>query len=441
MGLSYEVVKDPILGYIKIFDHEKRIIDTPIFQRLRRIRQNTAVHYAYPCATHTRFSHALGVMHIAGIFTERLLEQVPRTSSATRKRHYYFMRLWGLTHDIGHGPFSHSFDDIVLKVKYNTDHEKFGAKVLREHSQLPRSVQLGNGIEIELDEVASLFEVKSIEEWPLRRRIGNSDVRETVLYYICRGAYSADIMDFLLRDSYFTGAGYGNVDWKRLILLSTPIKDKLVLDPRGEEAFDSLLLARMFMFSAVYYHRTVRAAVKVINEFLNEAMSRLQDFREFLEDIDNFTNLDEDFLLFHPDLLDCVYRKQLIERQIPYTRRSEESVKIGDLRVSPKGYAKTLTEEMRGRLPSELSGLPEEAFFIDTPSFRLNPRFGEQEAYIFLADPRAPEGFRPRRVWETTWGQLQRQVVLLRLFVHENYRDHEDEITRAFRPRPSEPHY
>lgn len=439
MTLSYEMVKDPIHGYIKIFDHERKIIDTPIFQRLRRVKQNTGANYAYPGATHTRFSHSLGVMHIAGIFTESLLEQIPRVSDLNKKTYYYLMRLWGLTHDIGHGPFSHAFDDLVLRPKYNTDHEKLGARILRESKQLPRIVKPENGIEISLDRVASLFEVKSVEEWPLTRRFGRSDVKETVLYYICRGAYSADIMDFLLRDSYFTGAGYGNIDWERLVFSSIPLKDKLVLDPRGEEAFDSLLLARLFMFSAVYYHRTTRAAMKVISQFVSDAMSKLDDFKEFVDDVENFTELDEPYLLFHPDLLDSLYRKQLIERKIPYSRYEEQSEEIS-LDLSDKALATTLKQETRNRLPPELRELPEEAFFVDAPTFKLNPLFGELEDYIFVADPQRTEGFRPRRVLETPWGSLQKKVLLMRLFIHEDFQEHKDEIVQAFRTRPAGTH-
>ena len=437
---EYEIIKDPIYGYIKIFKHERDIIDTPIFQRLRRIKQNTGVHYVYPCATHTRFAHSLGVMHIAGIFTERLLEQIPHVSKKTKKKYYYLMRLWGLTHDIGHGPFSHSFDDIIFEPKHNTDHEKFGAKILQEYSQFPANIKVEDGIEIELNEVASLFEPKSIEDWPLRGRIGSSDVRETVLYYICRGAYSADIMDFLLRDSYFTGAGYGNIDWMRLVLLSSPLKDKIILDPRGEEAFDSLILARLFMFFAVYYHRTVRAAVKIINEFLKEAALIFQDFREFIDNIDNFAKLDEDFLLFHPELRNSTNRQRLIERKIPYSKYIEQNIQI-DPNISSTTYAEVRERETRNNLPVELQDILEEAFFIDTPKIKLNPLFGQQEDFIFLADPKDPEGFRPRRIWETTWGRLGRELILLRLFIHDDYLSYKDEIIRAFSQKSIETHY
>lgn len=439
MTVNYEILKDPIHGYIQIFDHEKEIVDSPIFQRLRRVKQNTGARYVYPGATHTRFSHSLGVMHIAGTFAENLLERIQGISVSKRKKYYYLMRLWGLTHDIGHGPFSHIFDEVVFEPKYNTDHEKFGARILRESKQLPKTLKPEPEIEINIDEVASLFEVKSVEEWPLTRKIGKSDIKETVFYYICRGAYSADIIDFLLRDSYFTGAGYGNIDWKRLVFSSIPMKDKLVLDPRGEEAFDQLLLARLFMFSTVYYHRTTRAATKVIVQFLNEAMSKLQTFTKFIENVDDFKDLDEDYLLFHPKLAHSVYRTQLIERKIPYSKCEEKRQEI-DLNVSDKALSSILTQQARSKLPSGLRDLPEEAFFVDAPTIRLNPLFGEEEDYVFIADSKRPLGFRPRRVLETPWGVLQKKILLMRLFIHDDYRKHENEIVQAFGLRSAGTH-
>jgi len=440
MNAKYEIIKDAVHGYIKIFDHERRIIDTPIFQRLRRISQNTGVQYVYPCATHTRFSHSLGVMHIAGVFTERLLDQIPNVSEKTKRRYFYLMRLWGLTHDIGQGPFSHLFDDLILKPKYNTDHEKIGAKILRESSQLPDKVVPENGIQITLDEVARLFEVKAIENWPLKKRIGRSDVTGKILYYVCRGPYSADIMDFLLRDSYFTGAGYGNIDWQRLIYASIPHKDKVLLDPKGEEAFDSLILARLFMFSTVYYHRTTRAAVKVISYFLNEAASAFNNFRDFIGNVDEYSILDESFLLLHPSLKDSAYRKRLLERKIPYTRYYERSEQMS-MDLSDKDIAEIMTKRTRRNLPENLrERLPEHAFFVDTPKIPLNPMF-DQEQYIFLADPESQNGYKTRKIWETSWGSLRQQIFLIRLFIHDDYHAYENEITKAFTQRIERTHF
>jgi len=438
MTSQFEIVKDPIHGYIRVFNHELKIIDSTIFQRLRRIKQNTGVDYVYPGATHSRFSHSLGVMHVAGVFTEHLLDQIVHISRKKKKKYFYLMRLWGLTHDIGHGPFSHTFDDVIFGPKYSIDHEKFGAKILRECTQLPRSVEPESGIKISMDEVASLFEAKSVEEWPLNKRICKG-VNEKIFYYICRGAYSADIIDFLLRDSYFTGAGYGTIDWQRLIFSSMPLGDKIVLSPRGEEAFNSMLLARLFMFSTVYYHRTTRAVIKIVTNFLNEAANVLQNFQEYIENVDNFAHLDENFLLFHPDLAHSLYRKQLIGRVIPYSKFREKKRKI-DIDISDKALSNVITNETRKRLPLELRNLPEEAFFVDTPTFKLNPLFGEEEDYIFIYDEERPEHFRPRRILETPWGRLEKKLLLMRLYIHDNYRENEQQIVQAFSRRREETH-
>ncbi len=438
MAPDYEILKDPIHGYIKVFKHELKIIDTPIFQRLRRVKQNTGVDYVYPGATHTRFSHSLGVMHVASIFTEHLLEQIPNLSSIKKKKYVYLMRLWALTHDIGHGPFSHAFDDVVFRPLYNIDHEKFGAKILRECNQLPRQVEPEEGIKIEMNDVASLFEAKSFEEWPLDKRI-SKNVNEKIFYYICRGAYSADIIDFLLRDSYFTGAGYANIDWQRLVFSSIPLEDKIVLNPRGKEAFDSLLLARLFMFSAVYYHRTARAVIKVVTDFLEEASQKLQNFKEFIENVDKFQFLDEPFLLYHPTLESSLYRKQLVNRTIPYSKFEEQDRKV-DLDISDKDLSKLITQRIRNRLPPELKDLPDEAFFVDTPIFKLNPLFGEEDEYIFIYDEKQPKGYKPQRILETPWGRLEKKLLLMRLYIHDDYQNYTHQIISAFAQRETETH-
>jgi len=80
------------------------------------------------------------------------------------------------------------------------------------------------------------------------------------------------------------------------------------------------------------------------------------------------------------------------------------------------------------------------AFFVDTPTFRLNPLFGEQEDYVFISDPKRPEGFRPRRVLETTWGVLKKRELLMRLYIHDNHRENEQQIVEAFTQRQAETH-
>src|SRR4030042_383845 len=140
-NVPYEVIKDPIYGYIRLYEHEKEIIDTPAFQSLRRLKQLSSAHYVYPSATHTRFSHSLGVMHISGIFLERLFEPYRGEISHEEFCHYFFlMRLWGLTHDVGHGPFSHTFDVAVLQ-EMNLNHEYMSSKIVQEDSEIASVIE------------------------------------------------------------------------------------------------------------------------------------------------------------------------------------------------------------------------------------------------------------------------------------------------------------
>ncbi|MBT3955995.1 MAG: HD domain-containing protein, partial [Nitrosopumilus sp.] len=110
---------DPIHDFIRVYDHELSIIDNPIFQRLRRIRQLSGAHLTYPAAQHTRFEHSLGVMHIASQAGHALHEK-----GILKSDNIEILRLSGLLHDIGHGPFSHLFEEIIQEKKIS--HEDFG---------------------------------------------------------------------------------------------------------------------------------------------------------------------------------------------------------------------------------------------------------------------------------------------------------------------------
>ena len=110
MRKNYLDIIDPIHDFIRVYDHELKIIDNPIFQRLRRIRQLSGAHMTYPAAQHTRFEHSLGVMHIASQAGEALREK-----GFLKKDDIGKLRLSGLLHDIGHGPFSHLFEEIIQK--------------------------------------------------------------------------------------------------------------------------------------------------------------------------------------------------------------------------------------------------------------------------------------------------------------------------------------
>ena len=122
-------ITDPIHRYIRITDLEKKLIDTEAFQRLRKIRQLAGAHLVYPSAQHTRFEHSLGVMHLAGLAAETLLDK----GYITYKEDVESLRIAALLHDIGHGPFSHLFEEVLSgNASKKINHEIIGRKIIKE---------------------------------------------------------------------------------------------------------------------------------------------------------------------------------------------------------------------------------------------------------------------------------------------------------------------
>jgi len=256
-------IKDPVHGYIYINELEKHLIDLPPMQRLRRIRQLSAAYLTYPGAEHTRFNHSLGVMQIAGEIADHL-----RGLGVLNEEDVSKARLAGLLHDVGHGPFSHLYEEVLEK--RGVTHEDLSRLVIRES---------------EVSEVlkAQGYDVNEISK--LSTGVLNS---EPLLNQIIAGQFSADVMDYLVRDSYFTGVEYGRIDIKRLINSLDVMDRRLVMDIASLYALEAFMIARYEMFKAVYFHRTVRAAavmlvraMKYVDDKLG--LSSFRTVNEFLE--------------------------------------------------------------------------------------------------------------------------------------------------------------
>ena len=238
MTLNYVAeIRDPVHGYIKMTDLERQLVDSPFVQRLRRIHQLAGAYMVYPGATHTRFEHVIGAMHVAGRIAESLAGASELDGSMVQE-----VRVAALLHDVGHGPFSHMYEE-VLSERGKTSHEDISQRVIRETSI--RDVLEKNG-----------FSSKKISEFA----VGRQRSKPPFMNEIIAGGLSADMMDYLPRDSYFTGVEYGKVDTQRVIDSLHVAEGHLVIDDAALYAFEALLLARYEMFKAVYFHRTVRAA-------------------------------------------------------------------------------------------------------------------------------------------------------------------------------------
>jgi HD superfamily phosphohydrolase len=229
-------ITDPVHKYIRFSEVEKQVIDSPAFQRLRRIRQLAGAHLVYPSAQHSRFEHSLGAMHIAGLACETLL----RKGYIDRAQMVQDLRLAALLHDIGHGPFSHLFEEL-LEYRCNTTHEDLGKKIIMQ-SEL----------------VDILERYGSNAHQICRLSFGQSKMN--FMNEIISGGLSADIMDYLPRDGLFTGAEYAKVDYYRLVSSLEVSKNRLAINRSALNSLESMLISRYEMFKAVYFHKTVRAA-------------------------------------------------------------------------------------------------------------------------------------------------------------------------------------
>ena len=324
-------VRDPIYGYIDyVKELEGTVMDSWVLQRLRYIYQLQAAHFVYPGASHTRFSHSLGVLHSSykyvsfvirsAAITEALSEEVRKITISKQRELIFATRLLGLLHDIGHGPFSHVFDKYVLS---NADflgyvvgnHEILGYIIYRDYVRdLIEKALLENMSSLRLDPEFTL-ELLDRGMMPPRGMIKYTDLvqrgaisnnefytserhgsLELIVRLIVRDyIYTSDIMDYLKRDSYFTGVPIGEIndEW---IMRNSYIVEKnsmpvIAVATKTLDEIARLLDARKIMYKYVYLHPVNVAFVETIGILLPCVKSRISSvLEEILENREKLVN-------------------------------------------------------------------------------------------------------------------------------------------------------
>jgi HD superfamily phosphohydrolase len=255
--------RDPIHGFIHADSLERALIDSRPVQRLRSIRQLGFTSLVFPGAEHTRFSHVLGAMDLAGRVYDALASRNPdlldnRPDSHDRR----LVRVAALLHDIGHAPFSHSAEGLF---EDDLDHEDMTQRLLRTEELEALFERWGEGLEP--SQVARLLE-------------SPDTARERLLAQIISSELDVDKMDYLLRDSLFCGVRYGNFDLARLLDTMLPLEDPetgewgLGVAEGGVHALEALVMARYYMFTQVYFNRVGKALELHFNEWLEEVGQR-----------------------------------------------------------------------------------------------------------------------------------------------------------------------
>lgn len=242
-----KVMRDPIHGYIHVsYEIIWAIINHPIFQRLRRIKQMGSSYIVYHTAEHTRFAHSLGVYEIV----QRMCYENKDIAQAIDEKDKIIVMLAALLHDIGHGPFSHAFESV-----FPFDHEEYSVKIIENSSLAHLLDSYAEGLS---KEVADIIAHRSIK---------------TLLISMISSQLDADRMDYLLRDAYFTGTKYGEYDLER-VLRTLRVKDgKLVVKESGMHTIEDYIMARYHMYWQVYYHPVARS----FEAILNKIFMRMQD--------------------------------------------------------------------------------------------------------------------------------------------------------------------
>jgi HD superfamily phosphohydrolase len=236
-----KIINDPLYGFINIpseliFD----VIETPVFQRLRRINQMGMADFVYPGALHTRFHHALGAMHLMG----RTLDNLRDKGNEISALEYESALLAILLHDIGHGPFSHSLEGILMK---NTSHEELSLLLMQK-----LNLVFSGGL--------SMAQEMFTNQYP-----------RPFFHQLISSQLDVDRLDYLNRDSFFTGVSEGTIGSERIIKLFDLVDDEIVVEEKGIYSVENFLNARRLMYWQVYLHKTGLAADKMLVKIVERA--------------------------------------------------------------------------------------------------------------------------------------------------------------------------
>lgn len=308
-----KIFNDPVLGFVSISDELLfDIIEHPYFQRLRRISQTGLSYYVYPGSTHSRFLHALGCINLMQITHKVLKDKGVKISKEEERASLIAI----LLHDIGHGPFSHALESTLLE---GIHHEKLSITFMKLLNE-----EFNNELSLAID----IF----LNKYPRK-----------FFHQLISSQIDLDRLDYLKRDSFFTGVSEGNINSERIITMMNVVNDELVIDGKGIYSIEKYLTSRMFMYWQVYFHKTSVTAEIYLIEALKRAKQLvkkgknvpssyvLQYFLEksdFVEinkiDLEKFAQLDDSDVISalklwqsHEDKTLSLLSQFIIQRKLP----------------------------------------------------------------------------------------------------------------------------
>ncbi|HLQ96119.1 MAG TPA: HD domain-containing protein [Pseudogracilibacillus sp.] len=281
-----KVFKDPVHRYVRVQDQLIwDLIATPEFQRLRRIKQLGTTYLTFHGAEHSRFNHSLGVYEIV----RRMVKQMEKEPSWNKEERMVCLCA-ALLHDIGHGPFSHSFEKV-----FDLDHEAFTQRIILEDTDVHR--------------------VLKERDADLPRKVAqviDKTYEDQLVVSMISSQIDADRMDYLLRDAYYTGVSYGQFDMERILRVMRPTEDSVVIKHSGMHAVEDYIMSRYQMYWQVYFHPVTRSAEVILTKIFHRAKHLFEQGFDFqfeptllktlFQDelaIDDYLQLDESVIYYY----------------------------------------------------------------------------------------------------------------------------------------------
>lgn len=352
-----KIINDPVYGFINIGDDLIfQIIRHPYYQRLRRIHQMALAHLVYPGAVHTRLHHSLGAYHLMG----NALNILKAKGVEITEEEELGAKAAILLHDIGHGPFSHALENVLVKEKH---HEEISLLIMHK---------LNKEFQGALDIAIDIFTGKTQKHF---------------LHQLVSSQLDVDRMDYLIRDSFFTGVSEGVIGYDRILNMLTVHNNELMVEEKGIQSIEKFLVSRRFMYWQVYLHKTVLCAEKMLIKAIQRAReinakSPSPAFNSFLlqtdshhgfeKKLDSFLSLDDTDIIYslkhwsqHKDKVLSTLSKGILNRSL---------LKIN---YSPKPVSKRLLDQKKELAMRYLQINREDAAYLafsgDVKSTTYNP--------------------------------------------------------------------
>jgi HD superfamily phosphohydrolase len=355
-----KIINDPVFGFINIpTDFHYDIIQHPYFQRLNRIKQMGLAYLVYPGAQHTRFQHSLGAMYL----TNEAIKQIRSHGHEITEDESNAVLAAILLHDLGHGPFSHALENYIAR---HITHEEISVIMME---------CINKEMNGKLDIALSIFK---------------NDYPKKFLHQLLSGQLDMDRMDYLRRDSFYSGVTEGNIGSARIIKMLNVKNDQLVVEAKGIYSIEQFLIARRLMYWQVYLHKTAVAAEKMLSNiflrakelamngstlFASPALQYFlynniekQQFENNSEVLRQFTLLDDSDLLsaikvwaFHQDVVLSTLSSSFIDRKLFKTKIMEKPVSHEQINRDLAAYMKKYN-----------IGKEEAAYFISSDTISSN---------------------------------------------------------------------